>query len=256
MKPEAFVKNRHLVVIIPSYNNIRWYQRNLDSLRMQEYGDWHAIYINDCSTDGTGAAVAAYIKDHHMEHTITLINNTERRGALANLYDAIHSCDDRHVIVTLDGDDWLYNNQALAHVNQMYADPDVWMTYGMYQEYPGGGICAWREIPAQVIANNAFRQAEWYSSHLRTFYAWLFKKIKKEDLLYQGAFYAKTWDLAFMFPMLEMAGTHSRKSDKVLYVYNHDNPINDWKEDLPYMMMLDKHIRQQSKYEPISSRSS
>jgi len=32
------------------------------------------------------------------------------------------------------------------------------------------------------------------------------KKIAKEDLMYEGKFFEMAWDLAFMFPMLEMAG--------------------------------------------------
>src|SRR5438046_1146031 len=82
---------REIVIIIPSYNNENWYERNLDSVVNQRYHNYSIIYINDCSTDDTGLLVAQYIKDKKLEHRVTLINNTERKGALANFYYAIHT---------------------------------------------------------------------------------------------------------------------------------------------------------------------
>ena len=126
------------------------------------------------------------------------------------------------------------------------------MTYGSYVEYPSGNVHPAHGIAGMVTAHNAYRRAPWISSHLRTFYAWLFKKIEKHDLQKDGAFYAKTWDMAFMFPMLEMACTHARWCDKVVYVYNLDNPINDWKEDLQLVLALDREIRAKKPYERLA----
>ena len=41
------------VVVIASYNNIKWYKKNLDALIMQNknYSNWRAIYVDDCSTE-------------------------------------------------------------------------------------------------------------------------------------------------------------------------------------------------------------
>ncbi len=45
------------------------------------------------------------------------------------------------------------------------------------------------------------------TSALRTFKYKLWKNIKEEDLKNrEGKFYEAAWDLAFMFPMFEMAG--------------------------------------------------
>src|SRR5689334_17692303 len=84
--------DKQIVVIIPSYNNMQWYEKNLDSLINQEYTNWRAIYIDDCSTDGTGNAVASYIANHHLEDRILLIKNSQRQFGMYNLYQAIHIC--------------------------------------------------------------------------------------------------------------------------------------------------------------------
>ena len=69
----------------------------------------------------------------------------------------------------------------------------------------------------------------WYTSALRTYYAWLFKKIKKEDLLYNEKFFQTSGDVAEMLPMLEKARNHIQFVKEILYIYNTENPLNDFK---------------------------
>jgi glycosyltransferase involved in cell wall biosynthesis len=245
-----------MVVVIPSYNNMKWYEKNLVMLAAQnkKYSNWRAIYIDDCSKDGTGAAVEKYIADNNLSNKITLIKNAENHGALYNLYHAIHSCKNDEIIVTLDGDDWFPDNEVLKYLNEVYQDGEVWITYGQYLEYPSGKIGTYCEqIPNFVIEQNSFRNYKWVSSHLRTFYAGLFKKIKKEDLMFDGKFYPMTWDLAMMFPMFEMAGFHAKFINKVLYIYNFTNPISDWRKDTQLILSLEKQIRKKEKYKRIDS---
>jgi len=59
------------------------------------------------------------------------------------------------------------------------------------------------------------------------------------------------WDLAFMFPMLEMAQERHCFISDILYVYNNDNPINDHKVDTPLQLSTDRYIRQKNRYSRI-----
>jgi hypothetical protein len=106
----------------------------------------------------------------------------------------------QEIVVIVDGDDWLAYDGVFSFLNTLYADPDVWLTYGQYKKYPTGelGIC--KDFPAFVIATHAFRRYTWVSSYLRTFYAWLFKRIRIEDLMYQGVFFPMPpiWQLCFL----------------------------------------------------------
>ena len=242
-------QEKSIVVVIASYNNKNWYQRNLDSVFSQQYENYTVIYIDDCSPDGTGEFVEQYIKEQGQEHRVKLIRNKERCGALANLYKAIHSCDNSTIIVTLDGDDWFAHEQVLPRINDVYANPNIWLTYGQYEDYPKATVGCCREIPKDIINNSLFREYTWVSSHLRTFYAGLFKRVKLEDLLYQGAFFPMTWDMAFMLPMLEMSGGRFAFIPEVLYQYNVINPLNDCKVNLRLQEYLDKFIRSKPRYQ-------
>src|SRR5271154_5323007 len=174
---------RKIAVVIPSYNNCRWYKRNLGSVFAQDYrGNFRVIYIDDGSLDGTGALVREYIAKHDSAPLVTLACNSYRVGALQNLYNAISFCADDELVVLLDGDDWLAHNGVLTKLNEIYCATDCWMTYGQYRSWPDNALGLSKEIASDVIDANSFRKHEWCSSHLRSFYAGLFKLIKKDDL--------------------------------------------------------------------------
>jgi hypothetical protein len=245
---DEMISEKPIVVIIPSYNNTAWCQRNLDSIVNQKYSNFHIIYLDDCSPDGTGQRVQEYIETRHLEDKITLIRNQVRRGALANIYTAVHMCDDWAIVVTVDGDDWLKHDHVLARVNKEYVSNGAWMTYGHYEVYPDNKSEPQKEMRPAIINLNAYREWDWITSHLRTFYAWLFKRIKLQDFLFEGSFFDVTWDMAFMFPMLEMAGERARPIPDILYVYNCANPINDFKTKVIRQLHCDKLIRSMPKY--------
>lgn len=241
-----------LVVIIPSYNNSRWYAQNLDSVFMQIYENYRVIYINDCSTDNTGFAVQEYVKEHHCQEKITIIHNEQRYGVSHNLYHAIHSCDDWDIIINLDGDDRLAHEHVFLRINQEYANPHVWLTYGDFELFPFRyylGVCS--QLPSWVIEKNAYRDYKWSTSHLRTYYAGLFKKINRADLLYNDNFYMVAADLAIMFPMLEMAAERSMFIAEILYNYNFSNPLSDFRRASRLQRTMEEHIRSLPRYHRI-----
>ncbi len=243
-----------MVIVIPSYNNVQWYKKNLDSVFMQKYDNYRVIYIDDCSPDGTGKLVQQHIKECEQEHRVTLICNDINVGAMANIYNAVHdSCEDQAIVITLDGDDWFAHDKVLQKFNEAYQDPNIWLTHGQYKEVPSGSVGANIAVPRKIIELNAYREIPWITSAPRTFKAWLFKQIKKEDLLYKGEFFKVAWDLAFMFPMLEMAAERMRCISDVLYVYNQDTPINDYKLKLIAQLHCEKLIRSRPKYSRIKN---
>src|SRR6516164_7423409 len=98
---------KKIAVIIPSYNNHQWYGRNLSSVIGQDYQSFRVIYVDDCSSDGTGELVKQFIADTDSESLIQLISNSDRIGALQNIYNTVNTCDDEEIVILLDGDDWL-----------------------------------------------------------------------------------------------------------------------------------------------------
>ncbi|MES2122084.1 MAG: glycosyltransferase family A protein [Chlamydiota bacterium] len=244
---------KSIVVIIPSYNNSDWYQLNLRSVLQQKYDNYRVIYVDDHSTDDTGALVRSYLAINDDAKRVTLIENAERIGALENIYKSVWLCNPYDLVVTVDGDDWLPHENVLAFLNETYSDPHVWMTYGQYKVFPTEAVGGAEPIPQEVISLNCFREYPWVSTHLRTFYAGLFQKIEKEDFLYNNAFFPVTWDLAFMFPMLEMAGTHSKFVPDILYIYNVATPISDNKLHRELIQEMENCIRSKKRYLPIET---
>lgn len=88
---------------------------------------------------------------------------------------------------------------------------------------------------------------------LRTFYTGLFQKIDINDFKILGKFFPMTCDLAIMFPILEMAGKNQSYIDDVLYIYNDDTPINDYKVNRDFQISLEKYIRGKAPYSPIAN---
>lgn len=245
---DKLIAENPIVVVIPSYNNSKWYELNLSSILNQRYANYRIIYVDDCSTDDTYNLVSAYIKEKHAENKVALIHNAVRKGALANTYASIHSCKNHEIIVMVDGDDWLAHDRVLEKINEVYADPKVWLTYGQFKVFPDNRIGECKQITSKIIKNNLYREWDWCSLHLRSFYAGLFKQIKLQDLLFDGTFFDVAGDMAMMFPMLEMSGGNFKFISDVLYMYNCDNPFNDHKKKLLRQMLCDKVVRSRKKY--------
>ncbi len=244
--------NKQFVIVIPSFNNEKYCEKNILSALEQNYFNYRIIFIDDCSKDNTFELVSNIVNNHRNKDKCLLIKNEKNLGALNNLYNAINSCSDNEIIVTLDGDDWLFHENVLSKLNNYYSE-DIWCTYGQYITYPDNtqGVCS--QIQPEVIKKSLYRKSKWSSSHLRTFYAKLFKLINIEDLKTNNNFYSMAWDLAIMFPILEMSGNHSKFIDEILYVYNTENPINDNKINRQNQLNLESSIRKKQKYKEIKS---
>lgn len=225
---------KKLKVIVCSYNNASSYidgelvcEKNIRSILTQTYDNFEVIIINDNSTDETLACVENIIFDFGKQDICTIINNSERRGHLANQYDAIMLCDRTDVICIIDGDDWLLDDNVFTLINEAYKDQNVWLTYGSYVRIPFADWAPTCEVlPESIVQNATYRDYKWVSSHLRTFYAGLFMLIDQNDLMHEGSFWSAAADLAIMFPILEMANGNYYFIQDVIYGYNRANPLN------------------------------
>jgi glycosyltransferase involved in cell wall biosynthesis len=248
--------SNHYKIIVPMYNVEKWISNNINSIMEQNYKNFQCILIDDISTDNTVDVVKKLIEG---DERFKLFVNQEKKYALKNIYEGIQKSNpkDHDIIVTVDGDDWLYHNRVLDILNYVYDKTGCFLTYGEYVKLndlkegrvvPNGSY----NFPPAVVENNLFRQYRWISSHLRTFKYGLWKKIEKEDLLdNNGEFYRMAWDVAFMMPMLEMAAERHVFVPDILYVYNNDNPINDFKVNSGLQLELDRQIRTKPRYKRI-----
>lgn len=239
-------------IVTGSYNNSQWCERNLTLLFEQDYNNWHLFYIDDYSQDDTFDKVESLIRKYNKADKVTLIRNKKRYGHMYNQYTVINKIDPQSVVVIYDGDDWFAHTHVLHRLNEEYTSGDVWLTYGQFWYWSKNrlGIC--RKLPEATIKNNLFREHPiWVTSHIRTFYAALFQRIKLEDLLYNGDFMPMSVDVATMFPMLEMAGEHIRFIEDVLYVYNDANQLNFFHDHKERQALIRKELASRPKYKPL-----
>ena len=247
---------KSFAVVIPSFNNAQWCRQNLESVLNQEYPLFRVIYVDDASTDDTPCLVAEYLAESPEAHRVVFHRNEMRVGPLSNTDKAIRSCDPNEVIVLVDGDDLLAHRQVLTRLNTIYQDPDVWLTWGQFTRFPPGreGFCS--PIPSEVVGANAFRDYTFVSSHLRTFYAALYQRIRLVDVKdIDGQFFMIAGDVAQMFALHEMAGPHGRFVAEVLYKYNRENPLNDDKLDRAGQVHAELRIRRKARYGRLSQLS-
>jgi len=213
-------------IIIPFYNPGEFLEQCVATAMSQKYDNYEVIFIDDMSTDGS------YDKLPHDNPKAKIIRNTIRKTALENIHDAImNHCEPDDIVVLLDGDDWFPNKKVLQYVDEQYSEHDCWIMYGQASWTDGRRGFA-SAYPVEEFKN--VRTAPFRVSHLRTFRAGLYHRIKDQDPTFshlkddEGNFYRWSYDTAMMFTIMEMAGHEkTRFNDTILYIYNRDNPISE-----------------------------
>ncbi len=237
-KPTEYPAINHpFVVVVVGYNNGAYLERTLESIYSQNYSNFRVVYIDDASTDGSFDLAKDLIYD--TKSPVTFIQNEQRMGVLSNLSKVVGECLDDEIVAVVGGDDWLSHEWVLSRLNQYYANPDLWVTYGPSCEYPSYAIHT-RSSPSR---NKPFEKVR-----LNTFYAGLFKEIGM-DGFFEESIVSATVDMAYMIPMLEMAEGHSSYIPEVFYV---SNSLSSMKENPEVNVRCETVIREMAAYEPIS----
>lgn len=234
-----------MIIVTTLYNAEKYIERCLYSIMSQRYTDFTCYITDDLSTDNSVSVVKSAIKD---DSRFILIENKVKMYQPGNYDQVIRnntSIDDNEIIVEVDGDDWLPDPYTLGRIADVYSNPDIWIANGSFKYHDGRpGFSSKQENLDNL------RNARFTASHIRTWRAFLWRRIKEDDLKDDNGVYWKvTGDLSFMYPMLEMSGEeHYTFMNEINYVYNESNPINDHKVDLKMVTEIANKIRNKSKY--------
>ena len=226
---ESHCKNdSRFIIVMPTYNAEEWTEKTIQSVKNQTHQNFLCYIINDCSTDNTLKAIKQNIGD---DKRFVVLNNDERLGSpIGNIYNCLKQnaifISDEDIVVNLDGDDWFINENVLSYVSEFYNKEKCELTYGSFVRFSNGSIGQEAtEYPPEVVKESSYRQDVWRGAHLRTFKYGLFQKLNKEFITEEsGEFYKYAADQAMMFALLELS-TKSKFIDKVMYVYNDNNPL-------------------------------
>lgn len=161
------------------------------------------------------------------------------------MYSILNDCADEEIIVLIDAHDWLANEWVLSNLCKEYSENDIWITYGSCTSDPAGCNIGLRNgtVPPEIIEKRHFRKIFPFMP-LRTFNAWLFKQINKEDLIdpVRGNFYQEAADCYVMWPLMEMAHTHYKAFNEITYVVNCSDPIAKLTEDYHLRMACNSQM--------------
>lgn len=234
-----------MIIVTTLYNAEKYIEMCLGSIMSQTFKDFKCYITDDLSTDNSVNIVKNTIKG---DNKFVLIENKIKMYQPGNYDQIIRNNDlinDDEVIVEIDGDDWLPDSKVLERINNIYLDRNVWIANGSFR-YSNGS----RGFSSKQTNFNSLRTSRFTASHIRTWRAFLWRKINQEDLKDQNGDYWKvTGDLSFMFPMLEMSGEERyRFMSDINYVYNEQNPINDHKVDLNLVNKIANEIRNKKPY--------
>lgn len=241
--------NNKLVIITPFYNPGEFLEKCVSSIITQKYDNYKVIFIDDMSTDGS------WDKLPHDNENVVCIKNTVRKTALENIHNAIiEYCEPEDICVLVDGDDWLYNKKVLYKINKFYEENSCFMMYGQCTFSNSGQKGNSKEYTIDELKN--IRNLEgFHISHIRTFKAFLYKEIGNQDVDYSclkddfGNFYKMTYDVAMFYPIIEICNKEKVKyNDEILYVYNTENPISDFRVNSELQLNIHKKIRNKKKF--------
>jgi len=237
-----------MIILTTLFNCENYIEKCLYSIMGQDFTDFKCYITDDLSTDDSVNIVKKIIED---DKRFVLIENKEKLYQPGN-YDQIirgdYGIDDDEIIVEIDGDDWLPDSKVLNRVIKTYEDKNVWVANGCFRYSDGRmGFAA----PPKDISN--IRNENFTASHLRTWKAFLWRAIDQNYLKDEnGKYWEVAGDLAFMYPMIEMAGYENyRFMPEINYIYNEENPINDHKKNNDKVYVISNHIRNKQKYEKL-----
>lgn len=238
-----------MVILTTLYNAEKYIQKCIESIMDQTMEDFTCYITDDLSTDRSVRIVENLIRN---DERFILIKNKEKMYQPGN-YDQVlrnnPNISDDEVVVEIDGDDWLPDENTLQRISDVYSDKNIWIANGSFK-YSTGDV----GFASEQIIDNQLRQRRFTATHIRTWRAFLWRKINQSDLKdSNGVYWRVTGDLSFMYPMLEMSGQeHYRFMKEINYVYNEQNPINDHKVELFLVNDIADRIRKMKPYEKIN----
>lgn len=212
---EQHVCDRQKIFVVSTGFHVRDAERCLSSVRSQKGVTAQHIYVDASHQDPP-------------------------KTCAENLVTMIAPLPPEAIVVWLDLDDRLTRPDALEIVRRQHA-AGAWATYGSFvcRDGRAGFAAPYRE-------HESIRRSDWRATHLKTFRAGLFQRIRHDHLQIDGEWLHRAVDMAIMMPILEMAG-HDRRvfvpEVLVEYDYGASFEFNATAEERAVEKSLDAYVR-------------
>ena len=221
--------NNKFVFVTPVYNCEKTIHKTLYSMMAQSYDSWHAIIINDISSDSTLDKINKTINSSIYKDRFTVIDNLEKHGEVRNTLQAIKTIDDNSIVCRVDGGDWITENDCLYVLNKCYNtyDPAVMWTSHRWA-YTNQNI-------SNRLDMKKFKSVydhPWVSSHMKTFRCKYLKEVDDKNFRDENGDYIMiACDQAIFLPMMHLGHIQGKELLHLPMVCYHYS-IDLEKEDL------------------------
>jgi glycosyltransferase involved in cell wall biosynthesis len=235
-----------MIILTTLYNCETYIERALKTIKSQTYTNFKCYILDDLSTDNSVRVAKAFIQN---DDRFILVTNTVKMYQPGNYDQIIRNLSNDEICVEVDGDDYLPDNQVFERIKKVYDDQSIWLANGNFIYHDGRQGFAKEPSSFENIRN----LVPFSLSHIRTWKAFLWNKIRQEDLKDSiGNYWQVAGDLAFMFPMFEMAGReHYKFLQEINYIYNEANPLNDHKVNMTNVNRIVSIIRNMPPYQKL-----
>ena len=217
-----------LNIVVPFFNVENSIDKTINSLKRQTVNDFNCILINDGSTDKSLSILNNLISH---DNRFKVISNKKNNGsAIKNIVTGVNVCcpDDNDICILIDGDDWLYTDNALETIMNIYELNDINLTYGHYVTYPEGNKNIAPVLPKWVKSHNLYRCVyPFFLAPLRSFKGKLWKKVNIKWLKDKdGHYFTSATDAALMLSLAELSDGKIHCISEVLYCYNRSRKLH------------------------------
>jgi len=214
------------IIFTAGFNSEKWVKKNINSIKNQTYDNYIHIIVDDATTDNTNKII-----NENRHKKLVVYRNSDNKRWIYNAvtYLPYYTENDEDVIITVDLDDWLADKHVLSKLNKIYTKEKVWMTYGSFAYAKDKIVLSnFKGYKQEDLIKGNFRDITWAFWHLRTFKAFLWNAINKDDLKGPDGNWAPyTYDKAICFPMMEMCTPDKIRWIKdIMYIYNKKNPYS------------------------------
>ena len=209
------ISKSRIVILSTLWNANRFIPQFITSIKTQTVKDFIVYVVDDFSTDGSYELLH---KLTNGDRRFKIFKNNHQKFKTQNFFEIINDkklINDNDIIIELDGDDAFYNNTVLEKVRKDFTD-NIWIAGYKWVDNKG------KLSPFKGRPNaDKPRSLPWSFSAMRVFRAFLFRNIKKQDLMFRGEFVRAANDVTYGMPMLEMSGNeHYYHSNEITYLYN------------------------------------
>ena len=194
------------VFITSSYNQSQFVEKNLESIKNQNYPKnlWRVIYINDASNDSTVDICKKFIKENS-DIQFQLISNRNNMGPAYSRHLGYNRCFEDEVCVFLDGDDYLADENVLSIVSWVYKNYQIDATFGSFIQGEEWQYRLWGEYDRKNIRGEDCN----FFPHLRTVKAKICKMVPESYLKYNGEWLKFMTDGALFTSVVELAKNYA-----------------------------------------------